>query len=139
MSASAEVGDELPPWTMEHVSAERMKTAAAIFRDPNPLHWDRSVAAEKGLGERVVNQSPINLGYVANMLMAYAGPRCIRRLRVSFPGVVLDGDRVRARGIIREITHEGDARVAECEVWLEHEDGARAVEGRAWIALGSAP
>jgi hypothetical protein len=36
-------GDKIPPWIMPSVSAERMKTMAAVLRDPNPDHWDRNV------------------------------------------------------------------------------------------------
>ena len=43
MNASA--GDRIPEWVMESVSAERMRTMAAILRDPNPLHWDRDAVA----------------------------------------------------------------------------------------------
>ncbi len=51
-----------------------------------------------GLGGRVINQGPLNLSYIANMLMAWAGPTCVRRLTVSFGRPVLDGDRVTAKG-----------------------------------------
>ena len=86
-----EVGDAIPSWTMESVTPERMKTVAAIFRDPMPLHWDRDASRAIGFEGRLLNQSPINLGYVVNMLMAWAGPTCIRRVRTEFPLPVLDG------------------------------------------------
>jgi acyl dehydratase len=129
------VGDAIPPWTMESVSPARMRTVAAILRDPNPVHWDRSFVAGRGGGERVINQSPINVGYIANMLMEWAGPACIRRLRVEFPDAVFEGDRVTAQGSVRALFREGDETLAECDVWLEKEDGRRAVEGLAVVVL----
>ncbi len=90
------VGDEIPGWTMDSVDPARMKTMAAILRDPYPVHWDRDANTARGLPGRVINQGPLNLGYVANMLMAWAGPDCVRRLTVSFGRPVLDGDRVTA-------------------------------------------
>jgi acyl dehydratase len=39
-----------------------MRTVAAIFRDPNPVHWDREFPERVGLAGRVVNQSPVNRG-----------------------------------------------------------------------------
>ncbi|NNE74246.1 MAG: hypothetical protein HKN26_11325, partial [Acidimicrobiales bacterium] len=33
-------GDEIPEWVMPSVRPERMRTTAAILRDPNPVHWD---------------------------------------------------------------------------------------------------
>jgi len=134
-----EVGDQIPAWTMESVTPERMKTVAAIFRDPMPLHWDRDASREIGFEGRLLNQSPINLGYVVNMLMAWAGPTCIRRVRTEFPLPVMDGDRVTARGVVTALEEQGDATIAECEVWLDRDDGTRCVQARAWVALPSEP
>jgi acyl dehydratase len=130
-----EVGDSIPPWTMDNVTPERMKTVAAILRDPTPIHWDRSVTRAIGFDGRLLNQSPINLGYIVNMLMAWAGPTCIRRLRTEFPLPVLDGDCVTAGGIVKAIDTKGDVTIAECEIWLDRNDGTRTVQARAWIAL----
>jgi acyl dehydratase len=133
-----EVGDVIPPWIMENVTPERMKTVAAIFRDPMPLHWDRDASATIGFEGRLLNQSPINLGYVINMLMAWAGPTCIRRVRTEFPLPVYDGDHVTAGGVVKSIESEGEETIAECEVWLDREDGTRSVYARAWVALPAA-
>jgi acyl dehydratase len=132
-----EVGDEIPGWTMESVSPERMKTVAAILRDPTPIHWDREATRALGLDGKLLNQSPINLGYVINMLIDWAGPRCLRRIRTEFPQPVFDGETVTAGGVVAAIAHEGDDTIAECEVWLDKADGTRSVAARAWVALPS--
>ncbi len=123
---AAPAGPELPPWEMASVDASRMKTMAALLRDPYPVHWDRDANARLGLAGRVINQGPLNLGYVANMLMAWAGPAAIRRLTVSFGPPVLDGDHVVAGGRVRTII-DG---VARCDVWLARA-GDRVVTGSA--------
>jgi acyl dehydratase len=120
--------DLLPTRLVESVDPARMKTMAALLRDPYPVHWDRAANAAIGLGGRVINQGPLNLGYVANMLMDWAGPASIRRLTVSFGRPVLDGDRVIAGGRVQE-RHED---VVECEVWLGR-DGLQVVSGRAVV------
>ena len=125
------VGDVLPEWEMSDVRPERMQTMAALLRDPNPVHWDRASTHSRGLDGRLVNQGPINVGYLANMLMAWQGPDCIRRLRTRFPDRVLDGDRVVARGIVTAVN--GD--VVICDIWLERPDGSRPVVGEATVAL----
>lgn len=119
---------EIPPWEMVSVDPARMRTMAAILRDPYPVHWDRAANERLGLGGRVVNQGPLNLGYVANMLMDWAGPAAVRRLTVSFGPPVLDGERVIARGRVREVV-DG---IAHCDVWLER-DGAAVVTGTAEV------
>ncbi|MGD9996352.1 MAG: MaoC family dehydratase [Ilumatobacteraceae bacterium] len=130
------VGEEIPGWTMADVDAARMKTMAALLRDPYPVHWDREANARIGLHGRVVNQGPLNVGYIANMLMAWAGPACVRRLTVSFGKPVLDGDTVTARGAVTAVSRQGLQHLATCEVWLER-DGDRVVTGTAVVDLAA--
>ncbi len=129
------VGMALPEWRLESVSAEKMKLLAAILRDPNPIHWDASEVAKRGMGDRVINQGPTNLGYVTNMLMAWAGPACLRHMEARFTSNVFDGDSVVAGGTVLGLRSEGGERLADCEVWLDRGDGVRAVAGRATVAL----
>lgn len=127
-------GDEIPPWTMESVDPARMRTMAAILRDPYPVHWDRNANAALGLGGRVINQGPLNLGYIVNMLLAWAGPSSVRRLTVSFGAPVLDGDRVTAGGRVESVTVTDGEHRAECVVWLDR-DGVHVVDGTAVVAV----
>ncbi len=78
---------------------------AAILRDPNPIHWDRDAvdSLSLGLGKRTINQGPLGLSYMINMLHAWAGPDCLRRIVMRFPQVVLDGECVVARGEITAV------------------------------------
>jgi acyl dehydratase len=128
------VGAEIPPWTMASVDPARMKTMAAVLRDPYPVHWDRAANEAIGLGGRVINQGPLNLGYIVNMLLAWAGPSCVRRLTVSFGRPVLDGDCVTARGSVVAVEDVDGERRATCEVRLERE-GEVVVTGTAVVAL----
>jgi acyl dehydratase len=127
-------GDSIPPWTMTEVDPQRMKTMAAILRDPYQVHWDRDATTAMGLGGKVINQGPLNLSYIANMLMAWQGDQGIRRLTVSFGHPVLDGDHVTAHGTVTSIDDVGDEQHASCAVWLER-DGERVVTGTAVVAL----
>jgi acyl dehydratase len=135
------VGDPIPPWTMAEVSAERMRTMAAILRDPNPLHWDREAVAalSLGLGRRTINQGPLGLGYMVNMLHAWAGPDCIRRLVTRFPQVVLDGEEVIACGQVTALRTQNGERLADCGIRLEHRERGVLLEGDATVALPGAP
>jgi acyl dehydratase len=137
ISKDIAVGDSLPQWIMESVSAQRMQTMAAILRDPNPLHWDRDAvdSLPLGLGKRTINQGPLGLSYMVNMLHAWAGPECIRRLVMRFPQVVLDGERVIANGEITALREEEGTPLADCNVWLEHEARGVLLEGTATITL----
>lgn len=126
------VGMPIPEWRLESVRAEKMKILAAILRDPNPIHWDRAEVSSKGLGDRLINQGPTNVGYVMNMLMAWAGPAAIRRVTVRFTSNVFEGDTVVAGGVVTAVDESG---LAECDVWLDRSDGTRALTGTATVAL----
>ena len=131
------VGDHIPAWTMESVDPARMKTMAAILRDPYSVHWDRAGNERLGIGPRVINQGPLNVGYIANMLIAWSGPTSIRRLVLAFARPVLDGDSVTAGGVVTAI-HRADGidgeTLATCDVWLDRA-GERVVTGTAVVCL----
>ncbi|MEM8904898.1 MAG: MaoC/PaaZ C-terminal domain-containing protein [Actinomycetota bacterium] len=131
-----EVGDVIPPFQLpDGATPERMRTTAAILRDPTPLHWDREYTRARGFEGRLLNQTPLNMGYVLNMLMAWAGPTSVRRIRARFPNVVLDGSPVATGGSVVAIEEvEGD-RVAECEVWCDRDDEVRCLVATAWVTL----
>ena len=123
--------EALEPTTIASVSPEKMKILAAILRDPNVIHIDVELVKARGLGDKRINQGPINLGYVTNMLEANFGPGSIRRLQVRFGSNVFEDDTVTAGG---EITARSDG-TARCEVWLDRADGTRAVSGSAVVAV----
>jgi acyl dehydratase len=125
----------IPPLTVAVVDAARMKTMAALLRDPYPIHWDVDAVRAAGHGDRPVNQGPLNLAYVANMLMAWAGEGSIRRLSVSFHARVFAGDTVVASGEVDAITADaGGERRARCTVRLTRGDDL-IVSGTADVAL----
>ena len=119
---SVKVGDEIPSWIMPSVSAARMRTMAAILRDPNPVHWDRRVVAKLGFGEHTINQGPLGLSYMINMLHDWAGPESIRRIHMTFPLVVLDEDHITACGKVTAVREEDGQTLAECDIWLQRGD-----------------
>ena len=129
------VGDLIPEWDMPRVLPERMRTMAAILRDPNPVHWDRKMMARMGLGERTINQGPLGLSYMVNMLHAWTGPYSIRRLVMRFPHAVLSGDHVIAQGVVTGVREENGEHLADCDVWLHREGIDKPLEGSATVLL----
>ena len=135
-SADAEdEGTEIPPWLMERVLPERMRTMAAILRDPNPVHWDPSVVEQLGFGHHRINQGPLGLSYMVNMLHTWAGPASLRRLFMRFPLVILDGDRITARGRVTNRREDSGEQLADCDIWLEREGSEPPLLGKATVAL----
>ncbi|MFH5821858.1 MaoC family dehydratase [Georgenia sp. AZ-5] len=130
------VGTVLPAWEVPAVSAEKMKTMAALLADPNPIHWDAGVVSALGMGDRPVNQGPLNMAYVMNMLAAFSGGHeNLRRFRVRFLGNVLAGDHLRATGVVTALARGVGELLAECEVLLSVEGGGPVLGGTATVAL----
>ena len=129
--SKVDVGFEIPSWDMPEVTRARMRTMAAILRDPNPVHWDDELVAQlpMGLGKKTINQGPLGLSYMINMLHAWAGPTSIRRIFMTFPKVVLSEDHVVAKGTVTEVKDDGSL---ECDIWLER-DGEKLLIGNATV------
>ncbi len=128
-------GETIPGLVVDHVGVDRMKTMAALLRDPYPVHWDPVALAAAGLGDRPINQGPLNVSYIANMLMAWAGESALRRITVAFHGVVRDGDSVAAGGTVDETVDIDGERRHRCTVWLDRGE-QRLVSGTAEVATG---
>jgi acyl dehydratase len=134
-----QIGTLIPPRVVEHVGSAEMKTMAALLHDPNPIHWDPAATRALGMGERVVNQGPINMSYVMNALVSWAGndPSRLRAITLRFMANVFEGDRVEAGGRVTALRDVNGERLADCEVWLDVTGGSRALVGTAVIALPS--
>ncbi|HMG42881.1 MAG TPA: MaoC family dehydratase [Acidimicrobiales bacterium] len=130
------VGDEIPAWVVAAVSVEKMKIFSALIRDPNPIHIDAAAVQRLGLGDREINQGPISMGYLYNMLGDWlGGVHHVTRLSVRFGANVYAGDEVVATGTVTAVEDLGGRRVATCDVRLEVVGGATAMTGSAVVTL----
>lgn len=125
-----EVGAELPPWVVEAVSPETMALWAPILGDPNPIHLDRAAVRAAGLGDRRINQGPINLGYVLKMLANAFPAARIAHVQNRFADNVYEGERVEARGRVTAV----DGLTVTCDFALTTERGT-AISGSARLVL----
>jgi acyl dehydratase len=124
---SYSVGDALPPFVIESVSPDAMRDWSVFLADPNPIHLDVDVVKAKGLGDKRINQGPINVAYMMNMLMA-AVPGCrIEAMDSRFLDNVYEGDHLTASGTVTAI----DGNRIACEFTLD-------VAGRGTVNSGTA-
>jgi acyl dehydratase len=133
---TVEPGFEIPPFEVAAVEAAHIKMFALILRDPNPIHFDLAAVAAAGLGDREVNQGGATLAYVFDMLVAWAGSRAaVKRLGCRFTANVFAGDHVTARGVVTGVSNTVEGLLAECDVWVESDDGDKALAGTASVLL----
>jgi len=130
-----EAGSPLGPYRFTGIDAPSMKLMADILDDPVQIHLDAEWVKHLGLGDKVINQGPSNIGYVQNMLLALAPGAFVERTTVRLLANVFDGEVVVAAGTVDAVTEEPGARRLECSVWLDVEGGARAVEGTAVVRI----
>lgn len=124
------MSESVPVREFGPVSAEKMKTMAAILQDPNPIHWDVEVVKSLGMGDRVVNQGPINMSFLVNTITSWTDdPGALRSLTIRYQANVFGGDTVRCEG---EVTEPGDG-VATLQVTASV-DGNPVVSGTARVA-----
>lgn len=126
-------GDALGPCPVGPIEAAPMRVMSDLLRDPNPIHLDRDATRRLGLGDRLINPGPINMGHLMEMLQQ-AGT--IRRLTLRHLGTVREGDLLVAGGLVLSIGTVAGERRATCDVWLDRDDGERLLAGTAVLALG---
>jgi hypothetical protein len=54
---------------------------------------------------------------------------------MRFPQVVLDGEEVIARGTVTSVKTANGVTLAECDIWLAHEERGTLLEGTATIVI----
>ncbi|UZG59927.1 MaoC family dehydratase [Rhodococcus opacus] len=135
VTVTAEVGTEIPPIQV-HVESAPMKVFTLITDDPNPIHWDPDTVRAAGLGDRVINQGGLNVGYVLNAVTAWTGSRAsIIGTKVRFLGNAFAGDDLVAGGVVASIDHSTTPSTATLNVWLRNEDGADLLAGTVTVRL----
>lgn len=124
----------IPPFVTEPIRLADVVTVMEVMDDVNPVHIDAELVQSLGL-RGLVNQGPANLGYVVNMLLAWAGaPGALRRLRFRFHSISCPGDRLTARAQITAIDPHDRCRVTT-SFTLEQEDGVLVCDGTADLQL----
>jgi acyl dehydratase len=130
--AALSVGAELPPFVVETVDPQRMKTMAALLDDPNPIHFDTDLVVRLGYGTAPINQGPITMSYLMNVVTDAFGREAIRSFRCRFLGNVFAGERVVCRGTVSAL----DAAAGTAEIELSAVVGDRPVlAGAVTVAL----
>jgi len=127
------VGNTLPEFTIESVSAEAMKAWAVFLADPNPIHLDPEVVKAKGLGDKVINQGPANVAYLMNMLMRAFPGATIETMESRFVDNVYAEDHLTAGGTV---TAAEPGQVA-CDIWLRAAARGIVISGTAKLTLAS--
>jgi len=128
------VGTDLPPLVKGPITRDDLKRYAAASGDPNPMHLDEEFARNAGY-PGVFAHGMLSMGYLGEFLVQAGGVGSIRRFKARFAKLTWPGDVVTCQGRVAAVRDEGAARLVECDIWTENQDGDRKLVGTALLAL----
>jgi acyl dehydratase len=128
-----EVGDSLPA-----VEVFLSKAQVRAFADTTdmraPRFTDDAGARREGL-PGMITPGNMTMGLMQKRITDWAEGGMVRRLGVTFRGLVLPDQMLRVQANVVGKTSADDEVAVELEVWLETADGDRAATGTARVLL----
>jgi acyl dehydratase len=124
-------GDELAPGEL-YLAKEQVRAYARAANQWSARFTDDEGARREGL-PGMITPGNMSLGLLTAFIEGWAGVGRLRRLGVTFRGLVQPDRTIRLRGAVTQKDERG--RTVELDVWLETEDGERPVIGTATVAL----
>jgi len=68
-------------------------------------------------------------------VQAGGSPESVRKFRARFAKLTWPGDVITCKGTVTAVRDEGAARLVECDIWTENQEGERKLVGTALLAL----
>ena len=128
---TVEEGDELPVQEL-FLEKDQVRAYARAAHQWAPRFTDDEGAKQEGL-PGMITPGNMSLGLIAMMIERWAGPGGLKRLGLTFRGLVMPGRTIRLCGAITE--KHAERRSVELDVWLESPEGERWVIGTATVEL----
>jgi 3-hydroxybutyryl-CoA dehydratase len=117
------------------VMAEPMKVWAVALHDPNPIHLDIEAVRKMGLGDRLINQGPINMAYVFELLRRRFSGATIKRSRFQFLDNAFEGEELEASGTVLDVNSSPSETEIRCQIALSAADGRSILAGEVLLTL----
>jgi acyl dehydratase len=129
------VGDQLPPFEIV-ITVQRLVMEAGANRDFSQIHFEPVAARETGAPDVYANTIFLE-SVLEACVRAWAGPDAwIEEIAFTMKQFNCIGDRIAARGVVREWDEAADR--ATVEAWIESDRG-RTVEGTIVVHWAGVP
>ena len=128
---SVEEGDELPVKELL-LEKDMVRAYARAANQWAPRFTDDEGAKKEGL-PGMITPGNMSLGLLAMMIESWAGIGGLKRLGLTFRGLVMPGRTIRLCGAVTD--KHAERRSVELDVWLESPEGERWVIGTATVEL----
>ena len=125
-------GDSIPP-LYKHMTQEMINRWADAVEDHNPLHVDPEYA-KKTKFKSTIAHGPLVISYISEMMNNWLGIGWIeggKLLNIKFNAPVKPGDKITIEGKVKEKRVIENEKIVECEIFVENQDGVKAVVGMA--------
>ena len=128
------VGDTLPPLTLEPINRTTLALFAGASGDHNRVHIDTDYARKAGMPD-VFAHGMLSMAYLGQLLTRWVDQRQLREFRVRFVGITHLGHQVTCSGhVVEKFEADGEQRV-KLEIQTANQYGEQRVVGEAVVAL----
>lgn len=127
------------PAVVKEITAEKICAYSGRHGDwhkKNTIHTNRQVAEEWGFPD-LVCQGNMMLNYISEMLFKVYREHWIENSKVNvvFLKVVLPGEVLSAKGVVKEKGVANSATCLKLDVWVENKEGDKVIAGNAEVVI----
>ncbi len=129
-----QVGDTLPPLTLEPINRTTLALFAGASNDHNAIHIDIDYARKAGMPD-VFAHGMLSMAYLGRLLTLWVDQRQIRNFGVRFVGITQLGHRITCTGhVVEKFEVDGERRV-KVELRTANQYDETKILGDAVVAL----
>ena len=127
-------GDEITPLEKSPIEYAQLVRYACASGDHNPIHLDHD-AARKSKLDGIIAHGMLSMGFLGQVMTDWIGDGELKKLGVSFRGIVKLGDVLKCQGkVVKKFEQDGEHFV-ECELIITNQKGDRLTTGAAVASL----
>jgi acyl dehydratase len=99
------------------------------------VHYDKDFAQKQGLPGVIVH-GMLMTSFLGQLVTDWVGDGgTLKKLRVNYLAIVFPGQDLRCQGTVARKYVENGENLVACEIWVERENGEKAVAGEAVVRL----
>jgi acyl dehydratase len=129
-----QIGDALPPLTLEPVNRTTLALFGGASNDHNPIHIDIDFARKAGMPE-VFAHGMLSMAWLGRLLTQWVDQRQLRSFGVRFTGITHLGHRITCSGKVVEKFEAGGETRVKLEIQTTNQYGDVKILGDAVVAL----
>ncbi len=129
-----QVGDTLPPLTLEPIHRTTLALFAGASNDHNAIHIDTDYARKAGMPD-VFAHGMLSMAYLGRLLTLWVDQRQLREFSVRFVGITHLGHRITCTGRVVEKQEVNGEKRLKLEIQTANQYGKSKILGDAVVAL----